>query len=52
MNLVAGAFLAGLAVLAVPLLLHRLKERSPAETTVSSLMLMRPLCPVETVPAR
>ena len=41
MNLVAGAFLAGLAVLAVPLLLHRLKERSPAETTVSSLMLMR-----------
>lgn len=41
MNLVAGAFLAGLALLAVPLLLHRLKERSPAETTVSSLMLMR-----------
>ena len=41
MNLLAGAFLAGLAVLAVPLLLHRLKERSPAETTVSSLMLMR-----------
>ena len=41
MSLLAGAFLAGLAVLAVPLLLHRLKERSPAETTVSSLMLMR-----------
>lgn len=41
MNLLAGTFLAGLAVLAVPLLLHRLKERSPAETTVSSLMLMR-----------
>lgn len=41
MNLLAGAFLAGLAVLAVPLLLHRLKERSPAATTVSSLMLMR-----------
>ena len=41
MSLLAGAFLAGLAVLAIPLLLHRLKERSPAETTVSSLMLMR-----------
>ena len=41
MSLLAGAFLAGFAVLAVPLLLHRLKERSPAETTVSSLMLMR-----------
>lgn len=41
MSLLAGAFLAGLAVLAVPLLLHRLQERSPAETTVSSLMLMR-----------
>ena len=41
MSLLAGAFLAGLAVLAVPLLLHRLKERSPAQTTVSSLMLMR-----------
>ena len=41
MTLLAGAFLAGLVALAVPLWLHRLNERSPAETTVSSLMLMR-----------
>ena len=41
MSLLAWAFLAGLALLAVPLVLHRLKERSPAETTVSSLMLLR-----------
>ena len=41
MSLLAAAFLAGLAVVAVPLWLHRLNERSPAESTVSSLMLMR-----------
>ena len=41
MTWLAGAFLLGLGFLAVPLLLHRLKERAPAEATVSSLMLMR-----------
>ncbi len=41
MSLLAGAFLAGLAVLAVPLWLHRLNERAPPEGSVSSLMLMR-----------
>ena len=41
MTLLAGAFLLGLGCLAVPLWLHRLKERAPPEATVSSLMLMR-----------
>lgn len=41
MSLLAGAFLAGLAVLAVPLWLHRMSQREPAERDVSSLMLMR-----------
>lgn len=41
MSLLAGAFLAGLAVLAVPLWLHRLNEQAPPERSVSSLMLMR-----------
>ena len=41
MSLLAGAFLAGLAVLAVPAWLHRMSEREPAERDVSSLMLMR-----------
>ena len=41
MTLLAGAFLAGLAVLAVPWWLHRMSERAPAERDVSSLMLMR-----------
>ncbi|MDE0040282.1 MAG: BatA domain-containing protein [Gammaproteobacteria bacterium] len=41
MSLLAGAFLAGLVVLAVPLLLHRMSQREPAERDVSSLMLMR-----------
>jgi len=40
-SLLAAAFLAGLATLAVPLWLHRMNERSPAERDVSSLMLMR-----------
>lgn len=41
MSLLAGAFLAGLAALAVPLWLHRMSQREPAERDVSSLMLMR-----------
>ena len=41
MSLLAGAFLTGLAVLAVPLWLHRMSQREPAERDVSSLMLMR-----------
>ncbi|MYD96758.1 MAG: hypothetical protein F4X98_05150 [Gammaproteobacteria bacterium] len=41
MTLLAAAFLAGLATLAVPLWLHRMSERAPAERNVSSLMLMR-----------
>ena len=41
MSLLAGAFLAGLAVLAVPLWLHRMSQREPAERDVNSLMLMR-----------
>ena len=41
MTLLAAAFLAGLATLAVPLWLHRMSERAPAERDVSSLMLMR-----------
>ena len=41
MSLLAGAFLAGLAALAVPLWLHRMSHREPAERDVSSLMLMR-----------
>lgn len=41
MTLLAAAFLAGLATLAVPLWLHRMSERAAAERNVSSLMLMR-----------
>ena len=41
MSLLAGAFLAGLVALAVPLWLHRMSQREPAERDVSSLMLMR-----------
>lgn len=41
MSLLAGAFLAGLVALAVPLWLHRMSQREPAERNVSSLMLMR-----------
>ncbi len=41
MTLLAGAFIAGFAVLAVPLWLHRMSQREPAERDVSSLMLMR-----------
>ena len=41
MTLLAAAFLAGFATLAVPLWLHRMSERAPAERNVSSLMLMR-----------
>ena len=41
MSFLAGAFLAGLAALAVPLWLHRMSQREPAERDVSSLMLMR-----------
>ena len=41
MTFLAAAFLAGFAVLAVPFWLHRMNERAPAQTTVSSLMLMR-----------
>lgn len=41
MSFLAGAFLAGLAALAVPLLLHRMSMSEPAERDVSSLMLMR-----------
>lgn len=41
MSLLAGAFLAGLVALAVPLWLHRMSHREPAERDVSSLMLMR-----------
>ena len=41
MSLLASAFLAGLAVLAVPAWLHRMSQREPAERDVSSLMLMR-----------
>ncbi len=40
-SFLAIAFLAGLAALAVPLWLHRMNERAAAETTISSLMLMR-----------
>ena len=41
MSLLAGAFLAGLVALAVPLWLHRMSQREPSERDVSSLMLMR-----------
>ena len=41
MTLLAGAFLAGLVALAVPLWLHRMSQREPSERDVSSLMLMR-----------
>ena len=41
MSLLAAAFLTGLAALAVPLWLHRMSQREPAERDVSSLMLMR-----------
>lgn len=41
MSFLAGAFLAGLAGLAVPLWLHRRSQREPSEWTVSSLMLIR-----------
>ena len=41
MTFLAGAFFAGLATLAVPVLLHRMNQRSPAEATVASLMLLR-----------
>ena len=41
MSLLAGAFLAGLVALAVPLWLHRMSQREPAERDVNSLMLMR-----------
>ena len=41
MTFLAAAFFAGLATLAVPVLLHRRNERAPAEATVASLMLLR-----------
>ena len=41
MSFLAAAFLLGFAVLAVPWWLHRMNERTPAQTTVASLMLMR-----------
>ena len=41
MSLLAGAFLAGLVALAVPLWLHRMSQREPWQRAVSSLMLMR-----------
>ncbi|MYA15819.1 MAG: hypothetical protein F4Z28_03130, partial [Gammaproteobacteria bacterium] len=41
MSFLAGAFLAGLAALGIPLLLHRMSMREAAERDVSSLMLMR-----------
>ena len=41
MSLLAAAFLTGLAALAVPLWLHRMSQREPAERDVNSLMLMR-----------
>ena len=41
MSLLAGAFLLGLGALALPLWLHRMSQRAPAERDVSSLMLMR-----------
>lgn len=41
MTFLVAAFFAGLATLAVPLLLHRMNQRSPAEATVASLMFLR-----------
>ncbi|MDE0420503.1 MAG: BatA domain-containing protein [Gammaproteobacteria bacterium] len=41
MSFLAGAFLAGLAALGIPLLLHRMSMKEAAERDVSSLMLMR-----------
>ena len=41
MSFLAAAFLLGFAALAVPWWLHRIDERTPAQTTVASLMLMR-----------
>ena len=41
MSFLAGAFLLGFAALAVPWWLHRMNERTPAQTTVASLMLLR-----------
>ena len=41
MTLLAAGFLAGLVALAVPLWVHRVNQRAPAEATVASLMLLR-----------
>ena len=41
MSFLAGMFLLGFAALAVPWWLHRMNERTPAQTTVASLMLLR-----------
>ena len=41
MTFAAGWFLLGSALIALPIVLHRINQRTPAETTVSSLLLMR-----------